>query len=183
MKRIPLLLSVILLPTLAAILLPIPAAWATPPPAKTRFFVSHYENVLGTSMELKVAVPDQQTSDKAEHAVLAEIDRLSKILSGYDPNSEFSRWQKTTGTPVQISPELFEVLSLFDQWRQRTGGALDASAETITRVWKQAAKEQRLPATTELEAAVEKVRQPHWRLDATTRSAIHLDNAPLMLNS
>ncbi|HXB08906.1 MAG TPA: DUF2271 domain-containing protein, partial [Puia sp.] len=172
---IPLLLSIILLPTLA-----IPA---TTPPAKTRFFVSHYENVLGTSLELKVAVPDQQTSDKAEHAVLAEIDRLSKILSGYDATSEFSRWQRTTGTPVQISRELFEVLSLFDQWRERTGGALDASAETITRVWKQAAKDQRLPATAELEAAVEKVKQLHWRLDPATRSATHLDNAPLMLNS
>jgi thiamine biosynthesis lipoprotein ApbE len=94
------------------------------PPKVPRFFIAHYENVLGTSMELKVSAASSSQSEKAEQAVLQEINRLSGILSGYDPNSEFSRWMRTKQTPERISPELFEVLGLFDQWRQRTAAII-----------------------------------------------------------
>ena len=114
--------------------------------APSRVYIFHYENVLGTSLEMKVAATSAAQSEKAEKAVLAEIDRESHILSSWDPDSEFSRWFRTMGQPVKVSPELFEVLNLFDQWRGLTHGALDASAETITRVWKRAAAEKRLPS-------------------------------------
>ncbi len=149
----------------------------------SRLFVSHYENILGTSLELKVSASSAVSSGKAEAAVLKEIARLSAILSGYDPHSEFSGWMKTAGSPERVSPELFEVLGLFDQWRIRTDGALDASAEVITKLWKQAAANGRLPSDAELVAAVNRVRQPHWKLDSVARTATHLSNAPLMLNS
>jgi thiamine biosynthesis lipoprotein len=148
-----------------------------------RLFVSHYENILGTSLELKVSAGSAVASAKAEAAVLKEIARLSAILSGYDPHSEFSGWMKTAQIPLRVSPELFEVLGLFDQWRIRTDGALDASAEVITKLWKQAAANGRLPSDAELAAAVNRVRQPHWKLDSVARTATHLSNAPLMLNS
>src|SRR5215467_12971193 len=90
-------------------------------------YISHFENVLGTSMELKVSTFSEEGASQAETAVLNEISRLQKILSAYDPQSEFSRWFKTSGTPVKVSAELFQVLKLFDQWRQRSHGALDAS--------------------------------------------------------
>ena len=148
-----------------------------------RLFVSHYENILGTSLELKVSAGSTVASEKAEAAVLKEISRLADILSGYNPHSEFSQWMKTAQTPVRVSPELFEVLGLFDQWRIRTDGALDASAEVITKLWKQAAATGRLPSDADLVRAVNQVKQPHWRLDSTGRTATHLSNAPLMLNS
>lgn len=106
-----------------------------------KLYVFHHENVLGTSLELKIIASSAAQSELAEKAVLGEIDRESHILSSWDPNSEFSRWFRTTNQPVHVSPEFFEVLNLFDQWRDRTHGALDASAETITRVWKNAAGE------------------------------------------
>jgi thiamine biosynthesis lipoprotein ApbE len=134
-------------------------------------------------MELKISAALPSRSEKAEQAVLQEINRLSGILSGYDPNSEFSRWMRTRQIPEKISPELFEVLGLFDQWRQRTGGALDASAEVITKLWRQAAAKGRIPSSTELDSAVAMVRQPHWRLDSVNHTATHLSDAPLMLNS
>ena len=153
------------------------------PPARTRSFVTHYENILGTSMELKVFTSSEAVPAKAEDAVLREIARLSAILSGYDPGSEFSRWMRTRNTPEHVSPELFEVLGLFDQWRVRTGGALDPAAEIVTRLWKQAAAKGQLPSSGDLEQAVACVREQHWRLDSVHRTATHLSDAPLMLNS
>ncbi|HWC95269.1 MAG TPA: DUF2271 domain-containing protein [Candidatus Sulfopaludibacter sp.] len=143
----------------------------------------HYENVLGTSLELKVGAANQAEAARAESAVLNEIERESKILSSYDPSSEFSRWEKTRGQAVPVSPELFEVLGLFDQWRQRSGGALDASAEAVTRVWKQAEARHTLPSQQEIAGAVAAVRQQHWSLDPAHHTATHLSDTPLALNS
>ncbi len=143
----------------------------------------HHENVLGTSLELKIAAPSLAEARKAEAAVLSEMDRQAGILSSYDQGSEFSRWFRTAGQPARVSPELFEVLALFDQWRDRTGGALDASAEVVSRVWKAAASKGRLPEPAEVNAAAAAVRQTHWKLDSATRTATHLSNVPLALNS
>src|SRR5215831_15934864 len=87
-----------------------------PKSKRSHLYISQYENVLGTSMEIKVSARSQQEASIAEATALAEISRLSKILSGYDPDSEFSRWLKTSGKAVPVSKELFEVLSLFDEW-------------------------------------------------------------------
>lgn len=146
-------------------------------------YTFRHENVLGTSLELKIAAPSPAAASRVEKSALDEIDRLARILSAWDPASEFSRWNSTRGTAVVVSPELFEVLGLFDAWRLETGGALDASAETIGRAWKKAAGQGRVPTRTELAEAVRIARQPHWRLDAKAHAATRLNDAPIALNS
>jgi len=146
-------------------------------------YVSNYENVLGTSLEIKVSAASENQATLAENAALAEIDRLNKILSGYDANSEFNKWAAGAKQPVKVSPELFEVLNLFDKWKTQTNGALDASAEVVGKVWKADAKLNKLPTKAELDAAVATVKQAHWKLDAANGTAQHLDNAALMLNT
>lgn len=137
----------------------------------------HHENVLGTSAEIRVRATTPAAANRAESAALDEIDRLSRILSGYDPSSEFSRWERTRGEPVSVSPELAEVLRLWDHWATETHGTLNPAIETATRLWQAG----RLPSDTERAAAVERMRGPHWRLDGAT--AVRLGTAPLRLNS
>jgi thiamine biosynthesis lipoprotein ApbE len=156
---------------------------ATPPGETNKLFVSDYENVLGTSLEIKIAAGRQADAAKAEDAAMAEVDRLNKILSGYDPSSEFSRWMKAGEEPVVVSQELFEVLSLFEQWRIKSYGALDASAETVSKLWRDAAKQNRVPTQAEITAAVNLVRQQHYILNAQNHTAQRVSNAPLILNS
>lgn len=152
--------------------------------AKTaRPHVFYHENVLGTSFSIKVISASPAAAEKAEAAALAEINRNAQLLSTYNPNSEVSQWLKTAHTPTRVSPELFAVLNLFDQWRGRTNGALDASAEVISRLWKASAKENRVPTEAEIAAAIAAIQQPHWQLNATAQTATHLSNAPLILNS
>jgi thiamine biosynthesis lipoprotein len=107
-------------------------------PTTTPWSTAHYENVLGTSMEIKLIAASEAVEDRAEAAALAEIKRLDGVLSGYNPTSEFSRWARTRNQAVRVSSELMEVLQLWDSWRVRTGGALNPAAEAITRVWKRA---------------------------------------------
>ncbi|MES2456965.1 MAG: DUF2271 domain-containing protein [Bacteroidota bacterium] len=148
-----------------------------------KIYISNFENVLGTSLEIKVQAATQSDADLAENAAMNEIDRLSSILSAYDQKSEFSAFLLSSGSAEKLSPELFEVLSLFDQWKSRTNGALDPSAELISKIWKTASLKQQLPLKTELEQAVAVIKNKHYRLDQSTGTAVHLDNAPLILNS
>ena len=123
--------------------------------------IYQHENVLGTSLEMRF---DSSTPARAEAAALAEIDRLANILSSYDASSEFSRWTSTQHEPVRVSPELMEVLGLYDEWRERSGGALNAA----------------FSAPFSAQQGAEKL---HWLLDRQNGTATHLTDAPLVLNS
>ncbi len=148
-----------------------------------RIFNFAWDNVLGTSLDLKVAASSNSQAQKAETAVLNEITRESKILSSWDQNSEFSRWTRTHGVAVPISDDLFRVLAMYDQWRVRTNGALDASAESVILAWKAAAKANRLPTRDELASAVAQTHGKQWTLDASSHTATHTGDAALVLAS
>ena len=148
-----------------------------------KLYISNFENVLGTSFELKVSAESEARADEAEDIALGEIDRLAGILSAYDTASEFSLWNTSTGKPVKVSEELFTVLSLFDQWKVNTGGALDASAEAVSRVWKNAAINNHLPSQQDIDHALQQVNEQHWILDQHDHTAIRTGSSPLMMNS
>lgn len=119
--------------------------------------VYQHENVLGTSLEFRF---DSATPRRAESAALAEIDRLSRIFSSFDETSEFSRWTRTRNKPVRVSPELMEVLCLYEEWQLRTGGAVSAAF-----------------------AGANGGGTGHWRLDRERATATHLTDTPLTLHS
>lgn len=151
---------------------------------KSNLYVSHYENVLGTSLELKFTSTSEIEAEKAEQAALAEINRLSIIFSAYNAKSEFSKWMKQDlNKPVKVSKELYEMLDLFAQWKTRTNGALDASATVAGQVWKQAAIKQQLPTKMELNAAVATMQQVHYTLNKENLTATRLDYTPLVMNT
>src|SRR4026207_1292730 len=111
------------------------------------FFNSAYDHVLGTSLGLKIGTASRAAADSAGLAALKEIDRLSRILSSWDSRSEFSQWARSDGQAARVSPELFDVLRLFDQWRVRTNGAIDPAAEAVISLWTSAEERQRVPTS------------------------------------
>jgi thiamine biosynthesis lipoprotein ApbE len=144
---------------------------------------AHFDGVMGTSLDIRIRAASDRAGATAEEALLGEIARLSKILSSYDGESEFSQWMRSSAVPARVSPELVEVLTAFDEWRTRTGGALDPSAEAIATVWRAAARENRLPSAADLERAVARIRQRHWIVDVRSGTVAHTSDVPLVLNS
>lgn len=155
-----------------------------PVKSNQRLYVSNYENVLGTSLEFKITGTSEEEATKAENAALAEIERLAAIFSAYDSNSEFSKWMKQDlNHPVKVSRALFDMLSLFEQWKTRSGGALDPAAAVAGKLWNEAAVKQQLPSHTAIKEAVATMQQAHYVLDATTQTATRLNNVPLVMNT
>ncbi len=168
---------------LGCILVTVLSASVSAPATESKRFIVHHENVLGTSFELRVRAADAATAAKAEAAALAEIDRLSAIFSGYSPDSEFSRWQKTHGKPTPVSPELFDVLSASESWREQSHGAFNPGAEAFSQLWKASAKSDSVPTAAQLKATALQVAQPAWKLNSKDRTAAHLSDTPLTLNA
>jgi thiamine biosynthesis lipoprotein len=98
---------------------------------RARHFAFAYEHVLGTSFELQVVAPRESVARRAEAMALAEIDRLSPVLSGWSSTSELALWLATHDADVPISAELAAVLELSTMWRERTGGAFDPAVQSI----------------------------------------------------
>ena len=150
---------------------------------ETGIWTFEHEHILGTSLEVSVRAGTLADAERAEAAVLAQFDRDEAVLSTWRGDSEVSRWAKTRFEPVAVSAELFEVLGAFDSWRERTGGALDASVEAATRLWRSTTAEGRVPTDREIAVAVEAMQQPHWSLDRVHRTATRLSDVPLALAS
>ncbi len=117
----------------------------------TRFDFAR-DGVLGTSFDLAVETVRPRDAAQVEQAVLAEIERLSAILSTYDPASEISR--VSLGAAVE-SPELAELLAAYATWSTHTDGALDVRLAHVTRLWREAAQTGRAPTAAALRAALD----------------------------
>ncbi len=124
--------------------------------------VMNHENVLGTSLEIRVWCESASVATRAEEAVLAEIDRMARIVSTYDSTSEFSRWQ-SAGRFQELSPELTHLLRSCDQWRERTDGAFHPGVERVSKIWRAAEMAKSLPDQSELETAVRRLKEAPWR--------------------
>ena len=101
------------------------------PAPRSERHVAHYENVLGTSLELQVVASSLAVARRAESEMLAEIDRLEPILSGWSASSELSIWQTTFGVDVPVSSDLGHVLESAERWRIVTNGAFDPAAVSL----------------------------------------------------
>ncbi len=84
-------------------------------------FAYHHVNVLGTNLELRLECSQAESAASAETVALVEIDRLAKIFSSYDSQSEMNRWIED-GEEAILSKELTEVLKACDRWHSRTNG-------------------------------------------------------------
>lgn len=145
-------------------------------------FAFHHENVMGTSLEMRVLADDRTAASRAEDRALREIDRLSAIFSNHEPTSEFRRWQSTREGPAAVSPELFEVLRASDRWREASRGAFDPRVQALAQLWKGCAREGRTPTPEELATVKAAMGRPAWRLDPEARTAECLAAGPLSLD-
>jgi thiamine biosynthesis lipoprotein len=145
------------------------------PPAKSYAF--HYEDVLGTSFELQVVATHPDAAQTAEAGVLAEVDRLDRILSGYSPTSELAKWQATHGVDVPVSRELADVLEAAEDWREWTGGAFNASAVSLLELPDGASSE------TGVSDRLREMDEPLWTVDRAAGAACRHTHLPVSLDA
>lgn len=131
-----------MLPMVSLLLL---AAVVSSPPAESR---TRARFLMGTICE--ITSPDARETEAA-FAEAARIER--ELLSTWKEESELARLNARRG--MQVSPELWQLLSTAREWSEKTGGAFNPLIRPLIDCW-QTRKEGALPSMTALTAAREK---------------------------
>jgi len=113
----------------------------------------HNDNVLGTSMQLRIDAEKSEASI-AQQNVINEIKRLENIYSSYDPNSELM--QIRSGNKKTLSTELQEMVELCQHWQKQLPMAFSCRLGEVIAAWNKAEKEQARPDRKEIRALARK---------------------------
>lgn len=140
-------------------------------PAAEDEYSFHRDHILGTSFDLKVRGTSRLQAEACERAILAEIERLNKILNSRIPDSEISRLAAgRTRNSFKCSADLYNVMKACNSWRIRTTGAFDANVGELFELWQAAAKSNKLPTAKQLAEATGRLKKASWRLDTRART-------------
>jgi thiamine biosynthesis lipoprotein len=100
------------------------------------------------------------TADSAHAQLLARetfnlVDSLNAIYSDYLPSSELNALSATAGADsfVSVSPLLYHLLHVSKKEGQKSRQAFDITIGPLSKCWREARKEKRIPSAKEIEAA------------------------------
>jgi FAD:protein FMN transferase len=130
---------------------------------------------MGTLVRIQIYASGETQAKAAFRAAFDRISELDGILSDYRPDSELNR------LPRQPGPDLFRVLEAAQQLAVDSGGAFDVTVGALTRLWREARKEHRLPDPVALRGALQHCGYRKLHLDPVTRT-LTIDDPGLRLD-
>ncbi|MEP2937727.1 MAG: FAD:protein FMN transferase [Gilvibacter sp.] len=114
--------------------------------------------LMGSRFEITVNATDQQQANVYIDAAVAEIARIEKIISSWDPNSETSAINDNAGIkPVVVSQELYGLIERAIALAKLTDGAFDISYASMDRIWKFDGTMTTMPNAETIKASISKV--------------------------
>jgi FAD:protein FMN transferase len=127
---------------------------------------------MGTVMSLQAFASDAKLLEPVFKKARDEADRISAILTDYDPDSETVQLSASNkiGTPSSVSDDLWTVLVAADHWNKTSNGKFDASIGALTSLWRQARRAKRIPDDKEIAAALAKSGWQHIALDHASKT-------------
>lgn len=117
---------------------------------------------MGTLVSITLYADSPDRAQHAFRAAFARIAELNRILSDYDPQSELSR---VCHLDAPLSPDLLRVLQYAQQVAAESAGAFDITAGPLSRIWRVARREKRLPSSAELEEACGRTGYPKLKIE------------------
>src|SRR5438445_518941 len=126
---------------------------------------------MGSTYSLVLYGEDRARIEEASEDAFEEARRLDRALSNYLPGSEWSEVNRfAAGRPVQVSAELFDLLSKCVEYSRVSEGAFDISVGPLMKVWGFYKGSGHLPQKAEIRAALAKVGYQRILLDALNRT-------------
>jgi len=91
---------------------------------------SHF--AMSTLFEIMIGGLEEEYAGQAARAAFAEIDRIERLFTRFDPGSEISRINRLApGESVSVGVETYECLMLADEIREATAGAFDINVRGL----------------------------------------------------
>ena len=109
---------------------------------------------MGSHVDFVVYAASQSEAKNAIDVGLAEIERLSTILSNYDPESEISKLcSAPKGAWTPVSRDLFAVLVSSRRWYELSAAKFDITVGPLTQLWRVQRRKKQLPSAAMVEDA------------------------------
>lgn len=136
------------------------------PPTKVDGYEQQFPS-MGTLITLQAFSADKSLVQKAFESAEKEVERLVNMMSDYDPDSELSKINLLAGSGQwsSPSPELWEVLEASDKWHRLSNGTFDASLGALTRMWRKARRQKKIPSEEDVHQALQHCGWKHVELD------------------
>ena len=114
--------------------------------------------LMGTRFEITVVAPNEDIGYININEAVAEIQRIEKLISSWDADSETSKINKNAGIrPVRVSQELFELIERALSLSQVTDGAFDITYASLDKVWRFDGTMTTAPSESEIAHSVAKI--------------------------
>lgn len=134
--------------------------------AQDQVCVHDDDEAMGATFSVTACGADRAGVDAALSAAFAEAHRLDRMLSNYDPKSEWSEMnRRAAARPVAVSGELFQLISECMRYSSESEGAFDITVGPLMKVWGFYKDEGTLPRGSEVKSALARVGYRHVRLD------------------
>lgn len=126
---------------------------------------------MGSRFEITVVARNETEGDQYIKIAIAEIDRIEKLISSWDPNSETSKINNAAGkNPVTVSKELYDLIDRCLKISKLTDGAFDISYASMDRIWKFDGSMKTMPSKEAIQESVSKVGFQNIILDKQNNS-------------
>ncbi|MAC64741.1 MAG: thiamine biosynthesis protein ApbE [Flavobacteriaceae bacterium] len=114
--------------------------------------------LMGSRFDITVVAKDSTAANSDIDMAVAEITRIEKRISSWDPNSETSLVNTNAGIkPVKVSQELFDLIKRAIGISKLTDGAFDITYASMDKIWKFDGSMTRMPAEEDIKSSVSKV--------------------------
>ncbi|MEH6679252.1 MAG: FAD:protein FMN transferase [Sediminicola sp.] len=114
--------------------------------------------LMGSRFDLTVVAPDSLTGVSHINSAIAEITRIERLISSWDPASQTSEINGKAGIdPVKVDRELFDLIDRALGISNLTDGAFDISYASMDPIWKFDGSMDKMPSEDIIKAAVSKV--------------------------
>ncbi|WP_109851935.1 FAD:protein FMN transferase [Aquimarina sp. AU58] len=121
---------------------------------------------MGSRFDITVVEKDKTTANQYIDIAIEEIQRIEKLISSWDKNSQTSLINDNAGiNPVKVDAELFDLIFRAIQISKLTDGAFDISYASMDRIWKFDNSMKEMPSEEEIKASVARVGYKYIVLD------------------
>ena len=128
---------------------------------------------MGSTFEITLYAPDDATARRGFDSAFDRIEQLNATFSDYQSDSEASRLSRSAPmeSPVAVSPDMWKVLQWSQKLSEQSDGAFDVTVGPITKLWRRARRQNRMPSQERLLSALQSVGRTKVHLDEGAETA------------
>lgn len=127
--------------------------------------------LMGSRFDITVVAENPIQAKEWIDMAIAEISRIEKLISSWDPNSQTAKININAGIqPVEVDRELFDLIARAQVISRLTDGAFDISYASMDKIWRFDGSMKKMPTAAQVHESIKKVGHQYILLDNTQQT-------------